>query len=206
MNRRAFSLVELLSVIAILGILSALVAPALSGVLAGRNLAGAADRMWSAASMARAEALARQANVAMIVTLGRAQMDAVTDAAEAVILMVAQPAGNGASGEWTWAPGTPWRHLPDKIEVSPVTAGSFLHSSDATPPAAAYAGIGEALPLLRGQSVDEFYYVIFRPDGSILAGSSSPALGFRRLNSRVTTPESALVLSPESGRARMVDL
>jgi len=199
LNASAFSLIELLCVVAVLSILAAVTVPGLQSILKGNALRTASDRAWATLSTGRQEAVSRQANVAVVLTTGRS--GASSHKADAFLLLVASPNGSG----WTWAPASKWIRLPAGVEVKP-ESGSYLSSTTASPEVAAYAGISGVLPKIDGETVADFTYVVFRPDGSVDSATANPVLGFRRLNSTATTTETALVLSPDSGRARFVEL
>jgi len=62
-RRRAFSLVELLVVIAVLGILAAMIVPALPSILGARGVAQAINDASSLLELSRAEAMARRTYV-----------------------------------------------------------------------------------------------------------------------------------------------
>lgn len=64
MNKnKAFTLVELMTTIAILAVLAGLVAPSMSSFLRKNNLSGAANNLYSAILLARAEAVKQKKNV-----------------------------------------------------------------------------------------------------------------------------------------------
>lgn len=200
-TRRGFSIVELMTVVAVLSVLTAVVVPGVSGILQGQALRGASDRAWTAVTAARAEAISRQTNVALVITAGRS---ADPNQSEAIMLLAASRDGSAGAGGWTWEPASRWQKLPVGVEARPLETGSFLQSSAATPSIAAYGALADALPAIDGAPVDRFSYVVFRPDGSVDSGSANPVLAFRRLVVE-TGPEMALVLSPDSGRARIVN-
>lgn len=63
MHRYAFTLVEMLSVITVMGILMGVVAPALPGILSGRGVSATLDRVSGMVDFARAEAVAKNTYV-----------------------------------------------------------------------------------------------------------------------------------------------
>jgi prepilin-type N-terminal cleavage/methylation domain-containing protein len=182
----AFSLVELLAVVAVLAVLGSMAVPGLQSILKGRALRTASEQAWGAVSMARQEAISRQANVAVVLTTGRSSGS--SEKSDALMLLVASPSASG----WTWTPCSKWIKLPSGVEAKP-EAGSYLSSATSTPSVAAYAGIASALSKIDGETVTNFTYVVFRPDGSVDSATANPVLGFRRWNSPATTTETALV-------------
>jgi prepilin-type N-terminal cleavage/methylation domain-containing protein len=198
----AFSLIELLTVMGILALLATVSVPSLSGIMKGRALSDASDKAWGAISAARQEAISRQANVAVVLTNGRSASPYKSDA---FILLVASSSQNGGTVTWTWSPISRWLKLPIGIAVAP-EAASYLSSAQSTTPVAAYSGISGSIPRLEGETISDYSYVVFRPDGTVDSASANPVLGFRRLRPDASAAESALVLSPESGRARVVQL
>jgi prepilin-type N-terminal cleavage/methylation domain-containing protein len=201
LSTRAFSLVELLTVVAVLAVLASVTVPGLQSILKGNALRTASERAWGTLSTGRQEAIARQANVAVVLTTWDRTNPAESDKPDAFMLLVASPSGSG----WTWTPGSKWIKLPAGVEAKP-ESGSYLSSATSNPAVAAYSGIAGVLPKIDGETVTDFTYVVFRPDGSVDSATANPVLGFRRLNSTATTTETALVLSPDSGRARFVEL
>lgn len=185
----------------VLALLASLSIPSIGSIMKGRALSDASDRTWTAVASARQEAIARQANVAMVLTNGRSSNP---DKSDAVILLTAEATqGTGGAVTWTWKPITRWSKLPQGVEVKP-ESNSYLSSSNSTPSSAAYSGITAAIPKLDNESITSYSYVVFRPDGSVDSASSNPVLEFKRLRPDAPNTETALVLSPDSGRARIV--
>jgi type IV fimbrial biogenesis protein FimT len=60
---KGFTLIELMVVIALLGIMAALAAPSFASILEGRRLVGSADTLYAALQYARSEAIKQNANV-----------------------------------------------------------------------------------------------------------------------------------------------
>jgi prepilin-type N-terminal cleavage/methylation domain-containing protein len=199
LNARAFSLLELLTVIAILGILASVAMPGLQSILKGNALRTASEQAWSAVSTARQQAIARQSNVAVVITSGRSTEN--SEKVDAIMLLLAKHTDQG----WSWTPISRWNKLPRGVETKP-EADSYLSSTNPHPTVAAYERLSSDLPKIDGESVTSFTFVVFRPDGSVDSATANPVLGFRRLKSTATAAESALVLSPDSGRARFVEL
>jgi len=69
MNRRAaFSLIEFLTVVAVIGILASLAVSSVGGIMSGRNLARAGDQVLDQFSLARQSALSKNARVRWLIT------------------------------------------------------------------------------------------------------------------------------------------
>lgn len=99
-NNRGFTMVELMIVVAIVGILAGLVAPNYSTIIAERNVAAETKRMIGLLKLARSEARARGATV----TLSRsaaADWSGVVTVYESTVLAgnAAYTAGNALAGD-----------------------------------------------------------------------------------------------------------
>ena len=203
-----FSLLELLTVIAIISVMATLTGPVIGSIMSGRALSGAVDRAWSAVSAARQVATARQTPVALLFTADRQTNN--SEKSDAFILMEAKstPAADG-SATWRWMPEGTWRKLPHGVQLivgvdtdNPGAVGFYSSANSSLP--TCYNQIANALPRLEGESISSYSFVVFRPDGSMDAPASNPFLEFKRLRAGVTNSDSALVISPDSGRGRLV--
>lgn len=201
-SSKGFSLMELLVVLGILGVVVVLAVPATGDLLRERALGSAVDRTWDAMAAARAEAVAGGSNVAFVLTSGRAED---LDGREAIMLLRLQR-NLGDGQNWGWEQASNWRLLPSGIRVAPIHPGSFLSSNGSTVQIPAFGMIADALPPLNGMQVEDFVFLVFRPDGSVESGSAEPAIGFGLVRDSGEASAMALLLNPELGRARVVDL
>ena len=97
--------------------------------------------------------------------------------------------------------------LPLGVQILPNIAsssGPSFYDSTSVLPLSTYSQLGASLPTLEGDLIASYCFVVFRPDGSMDAPSSNPFLEFKRLRAGAVGTEYALVLSPETGRARVV--
>lgn len=101
-----FSLLELLTVIAVISLLAALVMPAVSGVSRAYNLTAGTEAFLSQINLARQEAISR--NRVVRFELVKAPRDGSTNAYRAMRLIVldeaAQPGSNAITNKVTWLP------------------------------------------------------------------------------------------------------
>ncbi len=202
----AFSLIELLSVMSIIMVLMSLAVPAINGITKGRALSHAIDKAWSATSYARQTAIATGLPVALILTKNRQGTDPLKS--DAFLSLKAQVSSD-ASGTrvWNWAPSGTWQKLPHGVQILDRANESDAHSFyelTSQPASSSYAILGNSVPKLEGESIADFVFVVFRPDGSVDSPSHVPFMEFKRLHSDVQTSDSALILSRETGRTRMV--
>lgn len=200
-SRAGFSLIELLTVMAILAILATMSQLGVTSLMKGQALRGAAEQTWSAVANARQLAVSKRMHVALVLTPSRVKKG---ETEESMALMVLS--AHLADSSWTWAPESRWISLPTGIAVTP--EGNSFFASAQTGSDGAYGQITDALPKLDGETITEFSYIVFRPDGSVDAtASTQPVVGFRRLKSGLgSDAETALVLNPESGRMRLMEL
>ena len=205
---RAFSLVELLIVITIICLLATFTVPAIGSIMAGRALGDSVDRAWSAVSAARQVAIAKQAPVALLFTVDR--QSASIEKSDAFILMAAKStvAADGSTS-WKWMPEGTWRKLPHGVQLligedagNLGSAGFYSSASSALP--TSYNQISASLPRLEGEIIAGYSFIVFRPDGSVDAPASNPFFEFKRLRAATTNSDFALVISPDSGRSRVV--
>lgn len=205
-KKSAFTLLELLVVISMIMLLATFAGPAIGGILTGRALSRTVDQTWSAVSAARQLAIAKQAPVALLFTVDR--QPASSEKSDAFILAAAKStAAADGSVTWNWLPEGTWRKLPHGVELmigqDADNNGAVGFYSSASLPAS-YSQITASLPPLEGESISSYSFVVFRPDGSVDAPASNPFLEFKRLRAGVSNSDSALVISPDSGRSRLV--
>jgi prepilin-type N-terminal cleavage/methylation domain-containing protein len=199
-----FSLTEILVVVAILGLLTTLAVPVTSSLLGGRGLSASTQRVWAVVSAARQEAISRNAIVVLVAATGRNEAETGDygdrEKSDAVILLAANRSPGSLT--WQWTPISRWNNLPRGISTA-VSDASLFRSVDVSGQDSAFAAIAPALPRIDGEPVGDFYFLAFRPDGSVQAPSSTPALEFRRLRPRPDVAEAVLTINPETGRPRL---
>jgi prepilin-type N-terminal cleavage/methylation domain-containing protein len=158
-NRRAFSLVELLTVLAIISLLVFISFPAVEGIRSTYNRKAATEMVMQAVQNARMSALQSGENVSVIFAL--ATDNGVSP--DALIVAGDQPLGSPASGPVRY---TKWMRLPTGIRFrsSPGTlpTNPLLSSTDITP---------DQLPAIPGSPT--YYAITFNANGTL----SSPAPG-----------------------------
>lgn len=166
----AFSLVELLAVIAVIVIVSGFVVPAVTGIGRSTALVNGGNMATNLANLARQTALSKNTMTALVV-LGN---QGTTEDYRALTVLEYVTGGGG------WAPVTAWQTLPDGIVVDTDKADStFLDHSPSFPqPQASGQTVQKNPPVFyRDQQVkdgDGYAARIFLPSGG-LQNSQDPA-------------------------------
>jgi len=153
----AFSLVELLVVLAIVSVLAVLATPALMSTLASSKLNSASQTVADSVTLARQEAVAKDRNVQVRfynLTTGTFQ------GWRAIQVVRVEQTSSGS----TLVPVTKVRLLPDGVIVSPMSALSPLLTADS-----AISG-AITLPVYGNASYSGFYFL---PSGSVENALSS---------------------------------
>jgi uncharacterized protein (TIGR02596 family) len=210
-GRQGFSLIELLVVVAILGILAALTLPAITGVMSSSGLASAADQAFSILSQARQLAVAKNRTVEVRIykyaDAGRPGQPA-DGRFQAMQLFVIEPSPQGTT---TNSVGRKM-NLPASVYVasSPALSPALDPSKSAHKTGAELSqslspcGLNYTAALLR-----------FHPDGSLSLPPPAAPLGTAPLFLTLvpsTTPDAStsppenfatIMLQPVSGKARL---
>lgn len=151
--RIGFSLIELLTVVALIGLLSALIAPAVSSIGKATSLVTAGNKLAAIVDQARQNSMAKNVMTALVMTdQGAGNW--------AVVLMEYNAEGTAPQ----WKTITKWENLP---------AGVLVHAADSsfiTTSAGALPFVAPALNY-RGKPVSSYASRIFLPNG----GLSTPA-------------------------------
>lgn len=164
--QRGFTLIELLTVIAIMAILAGAAAPALMKSYRASSLTQAGNQVANLASLARNNALSRNAMTALvIVTSTSANLSQAANKALTVIEL--------APGQTNWTQITKWVFLPIQVKAyaNPAAldpANLPLPTGGAMPPLSVADNSGSLVAL---QSSDYVCYV-FNPDGTMYNVSS----------------------------------
>jgi uncharacterized protein (TIGR02596 family) len=164
---RAFSLVELLTVIAIISVMAASTVPALRGTLDGASLVGAGDVVTASIHLARQTAMSR--NLPVELRIYRHD-DGNGDNYRLLGLVIPASASGQASDEWICTAKT----LPGHIIMDDTgTYSTILSGAEADATAAPWSGTESAAApgILKNKSYVGFQ---FRPDGSTSLGSNQP--------------------------------
>jgi prepilin-type N-terminal cleavage/methylation domain-containing protein len=164
--RRAFTLIEVASVIAVLLVISALAWPVLDGRLATARMRGAAQQVESALVIARAEAQARGVMVRLVARNGARAEDPQSLVMASVGDSTARDTGNGPTkgerpalnfDESVWELGSGVRLQAEKQSA---TAAVLPRE---TPVVSAKA--------LRAELMEDLVIATFLPDGTAVVGS-----------------------------------
>lgn len=167
-----FTIVELLTVVAIMSILVSLGMVSLRGISGGSNLATSGSKLAGLLESARAESILKRQPVAVVMLLSGSD-----GARRAFAALEYVPADAPATPSWKQV--SRWETLPDGViaDTQPPAAGALasVFSTDTS------VTVTPTLPALkyRGTSFNPgsgYGYVIFMPDGSIYQASQSCAL------------------------------
>ena len=199
----AFSLVEMLAVVAIVSVLATMVAPSISSVFNGKNSSRALDVLTSSATVARQTAMSSGSPVALVVN--RSARSSV-DSTQAVLILQAPGDAtvlqdNPDNTASVWTPKGNWTRVPSNVEVAVFKrdgATSFYDAASGGP-------LNGTLPVkFEGKPVTDYDYIVFYSDGSVDAPASGPALTFRRLTSAADAVDFKMVVQSNSGRVKIL--
>lgn len=154
-SRKGFSLIELLSVIAVISVMLTASLPAISSISKSRHLSTAGNLVYDLSSQARQNAMTKNAMTALV----------MSKTTGSFVLMELLP------GKSTWSPISRWYDLPEGIGVDESASGSFM-----TRPGLAYP-LGN---LTRGGSAiseADCVYQVFLPRGQLVQnGATTPPI------------------------------
>lgn len=179
-SRRAYSLIELLTVLAVISILSAIMIPSVSGVLRGTQLSGAGQTAAEQLTLARQDAITRNRSVLV-------RVYQTSDGACGIGSDLLEDDGSSV----------PLRRIiwmPESVQIS-----SDLTTLNGSP----YGTTGSMnLPPLGSVS---FFAFIFRPDGSLGTSAfttNAPYFTLINKGSQTSPPKNfyAMQINPATGR------
>lgn len=186
----AFSLIELLSVVAIISVLGGLLATNLSSVLSSRASAGGVTLVSNLLHSARQQALSAGLPVAVVFASRSGP-----DSRQAVVLLK----GTLTGGSLNWEAASPWNPLSNGVMVDPIERDdkdSLYEESEGR-------FDGSALAPFDGRQVADYFYLVYRPDGSIDAPEISPGLVIRR-QTKPDITDYVVVAQENTGRVKVV--
>lgn len=186
----AFSLVELLTVLAIISTLGGLTVTALSQVSSSRASANGASLVADLLLSARQQAMSTGQPVAVVFS------DRVRpEKPQAVMLLE----GSWQNGALHWNPSSRWHMLGSEISVVP-----FVRDQSDSLYRSGLAGLESPLALpLQGENVTDYFYLIYRPNGSIDAPQIAPSVAIRRQN-KESVNDYVVVAQENTGRIKIV--
>lgn len=196
----AFTLIELLTVLAVIMVLSVVALPALRGTLDGVNITGAADTVGAELALARQVAMTRNLPVEVrFYKFSASESGMGREAWRAVGALISTNVSGRASQEWI----IPGRGLPGGVLMDDSAEYSTLLGLTQADESA------DAPPLLRNKKYVAF---LFNPDGSTdldlrgTGGGPQPwSLSLRNANAPTSGSAPAanfatIVLDPATGR------
>jgi prepilin-type N-terminal cleavage/methylation domain-containing protein len=197
LSSRGFTLFELVTVIAIMSVLIALAVPSICSIANGRNIANAVDITSDLAATARQQALTSGSPIALI--LSPLPASGLVDAHQSLLLLQGTQSG---SGTYNWKTATPWIKLPNTVLLAPYArnSASSFYSSASSSGTASY-------PLsstVNGIDLSTCSYVIFLPDGTVLAPQAGPAISLTRANKSGTNADYVVLIQQDSGRSKII--
>jgi prepilin-type N-terminal cleavage/methylation domain-containing protein len=168
LRREAFTLIELVAVLAIMAVMVGILAPAIAGLQTSHGLTASVNLVANFANMARENAMAKNAMIALVVVTDSSH----GSANNSIVLMELNGKSDGsAATSADWKQTTKWQPLSSGVIFDPASLG-FNKSTDS----AQGDGVpSPALPELRcnAMPVASYSYLIFLPNGSLLRSNPS---------------------------------
>lgn len=183
-SHRAFSLVELLAVMAIMALLMGVATPAFQSSSRASHLTQAGNRLADMASLARQTASSKNVITAIVLVSKPSPLEK-----QAVTLLEY----DAANAQWKIA--SPWIRLPESVEAT-----------NAMPTANPAASMAAVSLLLDGRPVVNYSDIVFFPDGRILYPGDSPSLSVKLVQGSETTSANSydIVFNKENSAYRVV--
>ena len=191
--RRGFTLVELLTVIAIMSVLFTLTMPAITGFSSSRNEATALNTAEGLASAARQQAVSKGTMVALLFS----RTSGTVNNTQAFFLMQAAVTGTGGV---TWTPFSSWVSLPAGVSLTPYVRNGVTTFYSMS------SGTSFSLPTTwNNHDLANDYYIVFYPDGSVGAPASGPAINLQPSTRQSSAnPDYTLLIQDGSGRTKII--
>ncbi|MEZ0297283.1 MAG: Tfp pilus assembly protein FimT/FimU [Candidatus Methylacidiphilales bacterium] len=196
-SRKGFSLIEMMTVVAVISVMLSLSGPSLMSVMTGRSISLGLNMVSSMTAQARQAALSGGQPVALVITEADATNSGST---QALILLAAT--GTDSTGTMQWKAKCMWNQLPRNVLVEAFVRNgspSFFNQTGTDTP------LSGPLPvLMNNNTITKYSYIVFFPDGSVSAPTSGPAVTIRNRGKVSTTPDFTLVVQTDSGRAKVI--
>jgi len=190
---RGVTLIELLTVLAIISVAAAFVMPPISSLLSGQASDKAAAMASDALVSARQLAISKGLPIAVAFS---PQPDS-SDKSQGVLLL--SGVRHGASVTWTPAGG--WNRLPQGAFVS-----VYERSGNKTYFSQPGGALPSSLPVkFDGLPVSNYFYIIYRPDGTIDAPQIAPSVSIRRFT-QPNTDDYIVLAQENTGRVKIIGL
>ena len=162
---RAFTLVELLVVVLIIGLLLSFLVPAFGNLGKAGALTSAGSQVANLVNLARQNSMSKNAMTALIVNT-----DSTLDNANRLFtLLELVPPSSGAQPQTTdWKPLSGWETIRAGV-VADSNPANFSFPDSATQPVPKFPS-----PIQYGaKAIGSYKYVIFLPNGTLLSGTST---------------------------------
>ncbi|PTX97539.1 hypothetical protein DB346_21345 [Verrucomicrobia bacterium LW23] len=198
-SRKAFSLIELMSVIALVSIMLSMSAPTLFSMLSGRSVSLGLNTVASMTAQARQTALSGGQPVALVISTADA---ANPNSTQGIILLAA--VGQDGSGTMQWKAKCIWNRLPRNVLVEAFerSGGSSFFNNASTSAGGPLTG---TLPVqMDNRPVESYVYIVFYPDGTVSSPTAGPAITIRQRGRQTAQPDFTLVVQSDSGRSKVI--
>lgn len=161
----AFSLVELLTVVAIIAVLMTVTAPGIGSIMKARNLNRGGNLVVDLTQQARQNAMTKNAMTALVLVNGSGNEKWNN---RAFILMELLPGGTA------WTAASRWYDLPEGVILDASESARFLQSPLLAVPIGSLSRAGTAI------SGSQYVYQVFLPEGQLsqsgVTNSQPPSL------------------------------
>lgn len=167
---RAFSLVEILSVLALVAVMTGLAVPALSNLGSAGKLSHSGNQIAGLLDFARSSAMAHNSLTAVVIATH--PTDGSSHRAVTVFELRSRADGVPvASSDWNQI--ARWETLPAGVLVDSDPSTLTLNSSHDAPGVPGVPSPALPQPSHAGRTLTNFRYLVFLPSGSLLSGKSN---------------------------------